>query len=174
MPKICKRRGGQTNDDKPNMTARKVSFEDGSSSQCSSFEFEAPPLSPKYRPLLVQPTSFFKEADGGVLKSSKILLRRRTPSVCLADLAQDQEPISPKRSSTTIVEESNSPWGHFIDVIPQHDEDVHFKVQTFSLQSMSRRTRSNEPYRLERRRPAASPHSCYSWEFEGALEQLHL
>jgi hypothetical protein len=166
MPKICKRRGGLTHDDKPRqttMTARKVSFEDGSSSQ-SSFEFEAPPLSPKHGPFLAQPTSFFKEA---ALKS-KILLRRPTPSVCLCDLAQDQEPMSPTPSE--IFEESTSPWGHFVDVIPQHDEDVHFKVQNFS-QSLSR-TRSYEPYRLERRRPAAF--DSHTWEVDSALERLHV
>lgn len=184
MPKISKRRIGlqYATPRQTTMTARKVSFEDGNSSQ-SSFEFEAPPApssSPVSTPL--SPDRATASAKAAVLNSSKSLLRRPTPSTCLSNLCQvniDEEPMS-HVAPCSIMEEPLSPWGQFIDVIPQEDESM-YKVQSFSQSWSSHR--SYQPYRLELRRSpryAASfgvnlpTASSSTWEVEGALERMHV
>lgn len=180
MPKISKRRIGLqfATPRQTTMTARKVSFEDGNSSQ-SSFEFEAPP-SLVSTPL--SPDHATASTRAAVPHSSKRLLRRLTPSICLSKLCQvstDEETMS-HVAPFSMIEEPLSPWGHFVDVIPQEDESM-YKVQSFSQSWSSHR--SFQPYRLELRR---SPRNASifgldlptagssTWEVEGALERMHV
>ena len=177
MPKISKRRNvGQYTDHvthrRNSMTARKVSFEDSettSSSSSCSFEFEAP-AAKHHAPTLVR-----KSRTDEPYKS-KGLLRRPTPSVCLSDLAAQEDEralpmlLLPTRRNGE--ESCSSPWGQFVDVIPQDEEYSMYKVQSFPVLLSSKN--SCEPYRLERRPLRQSDLEPTTWEVESALERMHV
>jgi hypothetical protein len=141
------------------------------------------------------------------LSSSKMLMRRPTPSVCLSQLAIDscssdddsdsdtQCPSSP--ISTVISSGSDSPWGHFIDVIPSDDDDDRDDTsQSSSLCSTKRLSSSQHSYqpytkkhnhhkRVATRKHAATrgflpgfvlsiPRPATSTDLMGALQRMHV
>lgn len=132
--------------------ARKISFED---------ESAMPSLSQLQSSLLSGSSS-----SGSLPRTnqSKMLMRRPTPSVCLSQLAlscsssdddgdsdSSDAPYSPV--STVIGGEcSSSPWGHFVDVIPDDRNDTS-QSSSYRTTRLGSSQHSYQPYTTKKRVP---------------------
>ena len=154
MPKISKRghRQGCTTVTAASvaMKARKVSFEDGSSDQSHEDESMSvlhDPVKPSTAACYAPPNTLRSVPSlhrcspcQNMERKHKVLKRRSTPSVSLTELlamspsstsAEETSsslfpPLSATSQSTRDTSSSplSSPWGHFVDVVPDHEDDV--------------------------------------------------
>mmetsp|Transcript_30319 Transcript_30319/g.50092 ORF Transcript_30319/g.50092 Transcript_30319/m.50092 type:complete len:217 (-) Transcript_30319:135-785(-) len=185
MPKISKRRTQLEPPARHQTTimtqVRKISFEDSSmpsSPGLSSFHSSSSSGS-------LPRTSCCRTLDSSSSKQS--LMRRRTPSVCLSQLAlvnvnnntsptshdQDNEDErclhSPMSTASSSDESCSSPWGQFVDVIPStpEEEESDDDSQSYdrsacktSLQ-LSNSQHSYQPYYKPRRSPIRKSPKCF-------------
>lgn len=193
MPKISKRR--TVLDDQPPghhttiMTeARKVSFE------------EAPmPPSPRLNSVHSSSSGSLPRTSCCLdLSRSSQLMRRPTNGIGLSKMAsfqdinryadQEEQHFDSPVSMTCSSEGSCSPWGHFVDVIPQSEEDSHSCHVSSMLLAVGSSLHSFQPYYKPKREPITKSRGIVSGfvlsipstiststdEVEGALKRMQM
>lgn len=193
MPKISKRRTVLEEPPSGHHTtimteARKVSFE------------ESPmPPSPRLNSVHSSSSGSLPRTSCCLdLSRSSQLMRRQTNGVGLSKMAsfqdltcdadQEEQHFDSPVSMTCSSEGSCSPWGHFVDVIPQSEEDSHSCHVSSTLLAIGSSLHSFQPYYKPKREPITksrvvvsgfllsipSAISTSTDEVEGALKRMQM
>jgi hypothetical protein len=181
MPKISKRRcphGQNAPRSAPILSqAHKVSFEENSQDESQS---SSPPQSPTSSPSLLPRTSPCRNM-------TRLLERKPTPSACLFELADVSVDASLNLPASQEMSSSSSPWGHFVDVVPDDSDyrGVQYETSTSPHHSSpafhpylhpmtSARKGSRLPFLPSKNAKAKKLQKRAVMDVKGALEQLRL